>query len=282
MIEQTFTPIANCKSNLNFLPAQIWPDALPPYAFQGELLCGFDLQKGYAINLIGNTPVDFIKLLHPQLSFFELARLHHKIKKWHNSMDANESKCLLESLWSLYGYKLRDSLVQTIDIAVNLPHEVQLFGQQKKWNPQDLSPLRAVSNLNILNSFWKSLITSSLSKTDATRALELFVELTLMEFPDESINLKTNESANDWLKRLHETRYPISTTQDAQAEQLVKKVHWPLRSEARWLRKGDLSGIELKIFFTHPTELKKALIKLDQVNQDLQNETQFEDLWNRI
>ncbi len=83
------------------------------------------------------------------------------------------------------------------------------------------------------------------------------------------------------ISHLHSLRYPMSLQQDNQNEQKIRALSWSSKWGARWTRRGDRSGVELKLFFTHPEELKGALVRLEKVSKELDNTPSLEDLWSK-
>lgn len=262
--------VASCKTSLDFQPDTPWPQGLPVYCFENELLCGFDHREGSAVELSGMTLQDAIKLIHPHLGFLELCRLSQKIP-------ANVlSKA---SFWSLYGYHWKENLEILALLLTELPLSTQRWLQGKKMAPQDLAPLRSLPQLSVFAPWWPVLMNLPHSKSDLTQILELLVELILMEVPRETLIVGSESSY--WIKNLRALRFPLSTSSDSLGDAKIRTIAWPLRSEARWTRKGDRSGVELKLFFSHPQELKRSLERLQQVSEDLQSNSNFEELWSK-
>lgn len=268
--------IRQCKKNLDFSPHKPWPESLPAFCFRNELLCGFNRESGFAISLDEKNLIEILYDLYPDLSFIELCRLSSKIRAFENSRDPGT---LIKKLWQIYGYQYRDSLELVVEKVLQLPTEAQAWLQEKKMAPQDLAPLRSLTDLNQLDSFWSILSTSPHSKSEGVKIIEWLIELILLNHPmDQLLPLKPGAA---WVTQLQALRYPQSNKQDLHAETKIRSLAWPLRSEARWARKGDRSGVELKLFFSHPQELKRALERLDQVRSDLESHTEYEDLWSK-
>ncbi len=263
-------PIQECSKNLDFSPEIPWPDQLPPYCFKNELICGFERLEGMAIVLDSPNLTQCLKAVYPELSFLELSRLSAKL---------NSEPSLQKEIWETYGYRYKETLEEVAQQTVKLPPEVQRWLHQKKFASQDLAPLRSLKDINLLMEFWPLLTNSHFSKSDGAKIIELLTELLLMEKPISA--LLPQKEISFWLKELHILRYPQTTQYDAQAEKKIRSVAWPLKSEAKWARRGDRGGIELKMFFSHPQELKRSLERLQQVCSDLQEQPEYEDLWSK-
>lgn len=263
-------PLQECVRNLNFSPEAPWPAQLPVFCFKNELLCGFERQEGMAVDLSAGDLPPSLKALYPEISFPELARLTDKV---------SNDEILQKELWELYGYRYKENLLDVAQQVLKLPLEVQRWLHQKKFGPQDLAPLRSLTEIATIQEFWPLLIQSHYSKSDGAKIIELLVELTLMEKPISQ--LLPQREISFWLKQLQEMRHPMITQNDANAEKKIRSVAWPLKSEAKWARRGDRAGVELKLFFSHPQELKRSLERLQQVCSDLQEQPEYEDLWSK-
>jgi len=289
--------LANCKRNLDFNPESPWPELLPLYCYEDELLCGFNRTtidpETKVISLEGQSLPILIKTIHPNLSFPEVARLVEKL-----SLSLDKTKDCTNEVWNLYGYHARENLIILAQKITQLPRDIQRWLSQKKFSPQDLAPLRALNDLKIMNDFWDELLISNPSKSEGVKWIELLVELLLMDFKFEQIHpngIKMNSVSGEnsttscsqslstslWLSHLQALRYPLSTNQDLLAETKVRSLHWPAKSEARWSRRGDRSGIELKLFFSNPSELKLNLVRLEKVSNELENNNTLEELWSK-
>lgn len=281
--------ISVCLRNFNFNPDSKWPDLLPAYCFGNELLCAFDRTNGPVFSLddpslLGDQtrsatqrlPALF-KAIYPELGFFELIRLTDLLPQDHG---------FLLELWGYYGYRWKESLDLLAKKLNQLPLPIHRFLQNKKMGPQDLAPLRAMPSLEILAPIWPALMTSSFSKSEMTQALELIVELLLLGktneevLPDHATDKPSTPSLG-WLQKLKAHRFPKTTQQDQSADEKIRNLSWPLKSEARWARRGDLSGVELKLFFSHPQELQRALARLEQTCVDIQRHPELESLWSK-
>ncbi len=279
------------QRNLDFEPESLWPASLPCYSFQGELLCGFQTNENdlwdatqtppqpKTVKLEGNSLPQFLKGIYPQLSFMELSRLSEKIKQ-HPQL--NDLQHLME-LWFLYGYRNYENSQSLIEKIVTLPKEVQKWIHQKKLSPQDLAPLNALTtpdSLSLLEPLWLTFIDCGFSKSEGVKGLEYLVELLLLGNSVEDLRPPHSPcSSAQWLDFLHSKRFPMSTHQDKMAEEKIRVVFWPKKMESRWVRRGDRAGVELKVFFTHPDELKQNLVGLERTYQDIKNNPQLDDLW---
>jgi hypothetical protein len=266
--------IEECQRNLDFEPELPWADLLPAFCYQierrWELLCGFDRKCGFALPLSGNNLPQTLKAIYPVMSFVELARLSSLLPL--ESTDRSE-------LWTLYGYRWKESLAAVVNKVIHLPLCTQKWLQLKRLGPQDLAPLRSLEKTDQLEEFWPHFTRLNLSKTEGAKVLELLVELLLLGTT--AAELAPEGTGDQWCKALIGKRFPLTTNQDKLAETKIRTLAWPLKTEAHWTRRGDRSGVELKMFFSHPQELRRSLDRLEQVCTDLQEHSEYEDLWSK-
>lgn len=268
--------LQDCLRGLDFEPEIDWPQALPCYSYNQELLCGFNRplsSNETVIPLQGKSLPLFIKALYPQLSFMELIRLSSKLLP----LNSND----FEELWSLYQYRDIANIRPLISKVLVLPKEVQKWLHQKKVGPQDLAPFKALETINLLQDYWDLFLKSQFSKSDGVKTLELLIELILLGFSTKEIIPEESLNGSTWYQHLYALRFPKSSLQDQKSEELVRQALWPNKTEARWTRRGDRSGVELKLFFTHPDELKKILILLEKTSKDLVDNKQLESIWSK-
>lgn len=275
-LENSHLNLGSLKKDWNFSPAKSWPTALPAFAFKDQLLCAFDQKIKNIVFLDDAELTEAFFSIYPELSFPEVARLAHRLP-------LNEIQ--RQKFWSHYGYHWKASLQAVADCLVQIPLETQQLFQEKKLGPQDLAPLRSLESLEPLKAFWIPLKECQASKSELIKILEWIIELHLMGVSEEQILLpregEQKTLASAWQKHLYRLRFPKTESADEGSEKMIKSLSWPLRSEARWSRRGDLSGVELKLFFSHPQELKRSLMKLEQICADLENKTELEDLWSK-
>lgn len=290
-----FKKMESCQRNLDFHPDNIWPELLPLYCHDDELLCGFQrrtLDHESVIDLKNQNLSLCLKTIYPSLSFPELSRLIAQllVRYPHNSSLTNE-------MWGHYGYQPRENLTLLAQKVIALPLDIQHWLSQKKFAPQDLAPLRALDDLSVLDDYWDDLLLANPSKSEGVKWLEMLIELILMGVSKEQLMLSSTASADShadasttrstthttaqWLSHLHALRYPLATQQTSLAEQKIRAFAWPPKSEARWTRRGDRSGVELKLFFANPQELKINTLRLEKIAQTLDNNTQWDELWSK-
>ncbi|PIS11947.1 MAG: hypothetical protein COT73_01175 [Bdellovibrio sp. CG10_big_fil_rev_8_21_14_0_10_47_8] len=197
--------------------------------------------------------------LYFELSFVEMARLVDKATAhvWFP----------ISLVVQKFGWQPTEIFFSTATALLKTPTGFQNWCAEKKMHPQDLSPLLSAGDLD-LKWFYRDLLTLKLSKSQGTRALELAVELSLMGNDVKTLEAQDNESSAEWLERLTLLRYPETSQRDADQESWMTTLPWPGTSQARWTRQGDRAGVEVKLFVSQPSDLKKYLQGLSRV-QDL-------------
>lgn len=286
-----FKKIESCQHHLDFHPDNPWSELLPRYCHDDELLCGFQRpahENELVIDLKNQNLSLCLKTIYPSLSFPELSRLIAQLlARYPQLLD------LSNEMWSLYGYQPRENLTLLAQKVIDLPLDIQRWFSQKKFAPQDLAPLRAINDLSVLSDYWDDLLLANPSKSEGAKWLEMLIELILMGLPKELLKLSchwpldTNnsrihpDSTTQWLAHLHRLRYPLATQQTKRVEQKIHSFAWPPKSEARWTRRGDRSGVELKLFFSNPQELKVNTLRLEKIAQTLENNNQWDELWSK-
>jgi hypothetical protein len=256
-----------CASSLNFEPLQTLKPGLTPTAYEGELLNGFqseDLAVALNYNIEDCKLFTLLKSLYDDLSYVEVLRLHTCLEKTPHLTEQTT-----EEFFSTFGLKLDENLKQTNLLVIKLPSCFLNWCVLKKMGPQDFAPLKSFSEgIPKLRPFLEK-FNHSVSKSDGAQIFELLIELLMM---DQNMDYLLQLELPQWLPKLKKMRYPLTSEHAQIKEALVQKMNWPLHSQAKWVRKGDKSGVELKLFFSHPQDLKRSLIKLEQI--------EMKDLWS--
>lgn len=267
MIPDTSPPvlksISDCSRQLDFSPLSPWPESLPGIAITGWVLAGFDrpIVLDYEIDLNqADKIVEFFKGLYPELSFAELSRLVFQC-------DSAKIQWLPKKiLFQAYGLNWNDHTMKISQNLSQLPIHFQNWCGLKKVGAQELCPLLAAQSIPV-NVLCHQIVHRQLSRALGIRALELGIELLLMEQNIDEL-LSANCNADEWVEQLALRRFPEQSRRDSEAQQLIKKYPWPGSSQIRWTRQGDRAGIEMKLFVSQPSDLKKFSENLNRL-QDL-------------
>lgn len=251
-------PISQCSKELDFSPRKMWPDALPALAWKGQLVCGFGRSdSAEAVDVSERLFLDVWKACHPELTLAELARLVVCFQKMNQEFFVE----IGEGLFSIYGLRLNDRLMQVLEVLVKCPREFQNWCDDKKMGARDLAPLLAVTDVNEIAPLLLELPRMTISKFEGARALELFVELYLMGRPLNDL-LPTSENGGLYVRRLEGWRRPNAEVKDEEWRKTVGQWPWPSQVQAEWQRFGDQAGLEIKIRTTSPDDFQKKLESL--------------------
>jgi hypothetical protein len=271
--------MSQCNGSLDFQPLNVWPESLPAVAINNWVLAGFsqDLVFNHHIeNSSAETMARLFRSLHSELSFAEMARLMGKIKEQQTS---DLSWVPLQLIAQKYHWTFNDQFIRIAEAFLKTPSGFQKWCGEKKVNPQDLAPLLAAQEID-LKFLFHDILNLNISKSSGVKALEMAIELILMGQKPEALSaevlltlLSQDQSAADaWVDALKQLRYPETFKRDRVLQAQMTALPWPGTSQARWARHGDRGGIELKLFVSQPSDLKKALLSLEKV-QDLMETT---------
>lgn len=242
---------------------------MPALVWRGQLLCGFDrADSAPALDLSGKNFVDVWQACHPELGLCEFARFMCLLEReWPDLF-----KELREALAAVYGWRWSDRLWQMLQVLVKLPLAFQNFADNKKMSQRDFAPLLAVEDVSVLRPFFDAVPGMVISKFEATRALELFVELFLMNRPLNDL-LPTSDNGSLYVRRLEKWRQPQANEQDEEWRKTVNNWPWPAQVQAEWQRFGDQGGIEIKIRTTSPDDFQKKLERLSEIPDTWSNKS---------
>ncbi|MEZ0392493.1 MAG: hypothetical protein ACAH59_09770 [Pseudobdellovibrionaceae bacterium] len=266
--------MSQCDKSLDFSPLQSWPEGLPAVAVNSFVLAGFSREFVFNHQLEENDVEGICTLfrsLYFDLSFAEMARLSQKAKflSWFP----------LAALVQKFGWQANDQFFQIADRLVKTPVGFQKWCTEKKVSPQDLAPLLSADGLE-LKQLFHDILHFQLSKSLGVKALELGIELILQGQTVENLTcqkllsfVNNGQSPGEaWIAALKQLRYPETFKRDQAQEEKMTSLPWPGTSHAKWIRQGDKTGIELKLFVSQPSDLKKYLQSLNKVQDLLEQE----------
>lgn len=256
-----FTEISQCVKKLNFSPYTQTATHLPAYSWRGYLLTGFDKESGNCIKLNDDDQLsDVLFELYPHLSLIELSRFY--VLAHQNLIDVD---------WStlFFKYKIRysdelDMLMQKINL---LPEKFQKWCHDKSISAKDLFPLKMIDSTLSLDAHLVLLANANPTRSDGVKAIEYLVDLSLMKTDLPSLE----NSWAEYYKDLQRKRYPSDYNQNLEGQKLLKELPWPKKMEAKYLRRGDRSGFEIRFFVQSRNELATHLRGLHSVEAELEN-----------
>jgi hypothetical protein len=267
--------MSQCNKDLFFDPRTPWPDGLPAVAVNQVVLAGFSQ------GLVFNHQIEFsesdaiarlFRSLYFELSFVEMARLMEKARSvpW----------LPMELIAQKFGWATSENFLKVAARVLKTPAGFQEWAAEKKFSPLDLTPLLTSEKLE-LKYLFHDLVSLNISRTLGVEALELGIELMNSGHSPADLSIEhlvANPPADftlaeAWVQALRGLRYPESLRREQETEAQMKELPWPGTTQARWTRQGDRAGIELKLFVSNPTDLKKYLQSLSVVQDLLEKES---------
>lgn len=263
-------PMSQCDKSFDFQPVTAWPQGLPAVAVNSFVLAGFsqELVFNHQIDPANTEKISgLFRSLYFELSFVEMARLIQTSK--------NHSWFPVGAIAQKFNWHASDQFFLVAEHLIKTPVGFQKWAAEKKVSPQDLAPLLSTANLD-LKFLFHDILQFNLSKSQGIKALELGIELMLLGHKAEDITSqrlltflgRDQNPGEAWIETLRQLRYPETFKRDQAQEEKMTSLPWPGTSHAKWTRQGDRAGIELKLFVSQPSDLKKYLQSLTRV-QDL-------------
>jgi hypothetical protein len=254
--------ISQCDRSLNFSPRAPWPKHQPALAVNKLVIGGFEQQRALNHQIDPSDSPLWIDLLcsaHRDLSFSEVSKLIHLAHR-HPAIPLEQ--CLIK-----WGWLPNDQFYAIAHQLERTPQEFQNWCADKRMGPMDLAPLLSIP-AEALPLICQTILEARLSKAHGTQALELLTELHLLgrSIPSSS------QSSEAWIAELKNLRHPETSRRDEVQKQKWAELPWPSLSQPRWIRRGDRSGIELKLFISHPHDLKKCLQSLSRIQELMEND----------
>lgn len=136
-----------------------------------------------------------------------------------------------------------------------------------------LTLLKSEMQLAVLDKVIEKFESVRPSFSDGVKILELVTENILISADDNGLEnlFEHSESAEKWLKNLAHLRYPVTAARDSELETKMMALPWPYGAKTKFERRGDRSGVELKLFISSEADLTKVISSLERVKTGLQN-----------
>ncbi|MGE3975186.1 MAG: hypothetical protein AB7F59_11740 [Bdellovibrionales bacterium] len=257
--------MSECQNDFDFQPSVTWPEALPCFAFEGQLLCGFprkniDNTSEVVIELQGERDA-ILKALYPRLSLPELVRLIQKM----TLSSEQKSKLLF-----LYNYKFSNDLEEHFDFLLSLPLAVQNWLSEKDIAPRDLEKLAPLGKQKMEHAqrALQFCIEKRLNKNQTLQACEWIQELLEMGHGEE-ILFTVRSTPDLYLQHLKTLRFPMTLTEDQKVQSQLQSFSWPNKTEARWVRQGDLAAVEIQLKAHTEWDLEKQISSLTNLKDQI-------------
>lgn len=241
----------NARPTLNFRPRTPPSRLYPPLVVDGVQISGFDSDLE-AINLHENLAATLLEV-YPKLSLPELARLVAQLKGLGRAT---------EDVLQAYNQRDNEILQQAFAFISKLPDSLQDFLSEKEFH---LGDLRAIlpnsSQHDECVRFLSHCVDLRMSKSQIVEACELANELRELG----SFQWPEGLTRDQILENLKRQRFPLAMEKDLARTQSTKQHKWPHRSQVRWVRNGDLSGLEIKFFVTSPLEYSRSIGEMTKI-----------------
>lgn len=297
---------SHCDKSLAFQIFQTWPPALPGVSVNGVLVAGFQQDWIFDHEISWNESEQIAALfrsLYFDLSFVEAANLLSAAEFWNLDVKHSAQQFPIAEVLKKFGWQLNDNFRKTSERLRQTSIHFQNWCFEKKINVMDLAPLLSITNDQLLDprllTIFNALVDYGFSKTLGVQFLELGIELFLLN-PDEPTAiiqsiipknknitmdtiidpankvdpvLRVDKVAEKLLEAFKKARYPMTYQQDEAHQQKWQKISWPSQAQVRFTRHGDKAGVEMRLFVSQASDLKKYLVSLERAYQILENET---------
>ena len=250
-----------CEKSLDFQPDKNWPKNWPSFAWEKILISGFTHTDKPVLNF-QSKDVKFLHLFHSCYPHLHLSEMGRIISRWPN---INFTDFSWKDFFSFYGLQNIDSLMQQLKVLISTPVSFQNWINEKGIHPTALRILNSLRNTRKAHFLFQWITENNLSQSLGMKALELGIELILMNISFEKI-LKSNLSPEETVKVIEQKRKPLSAIRDEVEKKKLKSLLWPSYATGQWSRKGDKTGLEIKLWCQNQKELKEKITRINQMN----------------
>ena len=261
---------ALCDScSFDFQPQKKWPESWPPFAWDYKLITGFTQSGHHHVLELNNKGKNgkcdyFLNLFHscyPQLSLPELGRI---LNKWDITQLPGFS---WPDFLALYHYHQDLPFLKNFFTKLNsTPTSFQKWVTEKKLHLNDLRILNSIPNIDDLSFMFQWITEKNVSHLHGIKTLELAGELLLMGFKEIDIlheNLRDNPQA--MVQHIERKRKVKALSKDQEQKKKLESTVWPNQVHGQWVRKGDQTGLEIKLWCKNQGELQKKLKTLNDL-----------------
>ncbi|OFZ16939.1 MAG: hypothetical protein A2Z20_09550 [Bdellovibrionales bacterium RBG_16_40_8] len=248
---------------LDFGATPVWPKVLPALIWKGVQLTDFFTENKTEMIEVeeGASVEELLAEIYPKLKLVELSNLYKKTKEI--SLNLNwEFFCVK------YGLRFSDNFLPTLELVANLPDEVKKWCINKDVSERDFAPLMALPVMQKGYKYLVGVVGFNPSRNDGVRLFELIADLVLSDADLHSLFAEA-KNLNELSRSLWSVRFPLAAEQSQKLTELVKTLPWPLKTQARAVRVGDQSGVEVKMFIHSREDIRKYLDGLAAVDNVL-------------
>ena len=257
-------PLTSCDFRFfDFQPHKTWPKGWPPFSWNQKLITGFShCDHPYALEFNNSEKHEkyehFSHLFHtcyPQLNLPEFGRI---LNKWGIKQLPGFS---WQNFFALYNYHQDLHFLKNFFTKLlATPNDFQNWVTEKKVHINDLRILNCIPNINDLSFMFQWISEKNVSHFHGVKALELAGELILMEFKEaEILNEKLKDNPQAMIQHIELKRKNKTLSQDQKKQQQLEHTIWPNQTQGQWVRKGDQTGLEIKLWCKNQNEMQKKL-----------------------
>ncbi len=158
------------------------------------------------------------------------------------------------------------------DSLINGTSVISAWLNAKKIKSSDLNPVLSLKtdlHWKLLSQSILTLIELKASYSDSIKTIDLITDLILMGHNE--VLFEKTSSLQIWTDHLYQLRYPATVKRDEDLKQKYENLSWPFGSKTKFERRGDRSGVELKVFITSEADLIKVISSLERVQQQMKD-----------
>lgn len=142
--------------------------------------------------------------------------------------------------------------------------------EQKKVKDQDLiftHLLKEILHQELFSKVSEQMASLKPSFSEGISFLESATELILMGHAEDLF-----ENSHDfafWQETLKRLRYPQTSLRDDEQKRKFEALPWPAGAKIKFERRGDKSGVEVKVFISGAPDVTRIVAALERVGQEL-------------
>lgn len=244
---------------LNFNPFHNLDHQLVGYLWRGHQISHFQTPPSQFVNLTEEFPT-VLKSAYPKMTLPDFSRLYQTLLQ--EKLDIP-----IEKLFSVYNLKWTEDLQRVLIWLVSTPDSFQTWVSEKDLGPNELRP-------GLLFQGDASLLFSKIASWRPNRHLgSKILEFYFLNPAEARPLLESSKTAEGAYRALYQLHFPVTFQKDMEKDLLVKKFPWPAHVHAKWVRKGDLAGVQLELFCVDAPSFSKRVEALSNLSQKAQ------DLW---
>lgn len=248
----------DCTKILDFKPSKNWSHDWPAFSWETLLISHFNQQNKMVLNFT-KKDISFLSLFYSCYNKLNLLELENIFVKWNPKKDLN---FLWKDFFTLYGFgQNTEAFIQELNLFISLPPEFKNWIHKKDVHLKQLRLLKSIKPISKLNFIFNWICQQNLSYSLGIKALELSAELFLMGVLPHKI-LTLNTSPEEAIQIMEQTRKPISASQEQKNQKNLNQIIGSSHIKAQWQRKGDNTGIEIKLWCKNQEQLEEQIKRI--------------------